>query len=919
MSATAPFAAGPTSALAEPARSGASNVVLRDGSTVHVRPLLPSDEGELQTFFGLLSTESLAFRFFTAGISEQTAARQAADLDYDRSYGLVALHGTPPHIVGHAMYAAADLETVEVAFVLSEEMQGRGLGTVLLAHIAEAAAANGFEAMEAEVLPRNRRMLEVLRESGFPFEIEAVPGAVRARSPVSLTPDAIERFERRDHIAAVAAMSRVLRPKTVAIVGASRSRERVGGAIFHNLVEGGFGGTVYPVNSHAESVQGVMAFPSVSELPVVPDLAIIATPAGAVLNVARLCADVGVPALVVVTAGFAESGERGHARQRQLVATCRDSGMRLLGPNCLGVIATAPGVQLNATFSRHMPPPGPLALGSQSGALGLAAIDRAGSRGVGLSAFVSLGNGADLSPNDLLEYWEEDPQTGVIALYLESIANPRGFTRIARRVARVKPIVAVKSGRSPAGSGAIASHTGAVLAASDLTVDALFEQSGVIRAETLADLLDVAALLGTQPLPNGKRVAVVTNSGGPGILCADALVAEGLELPELGGKLERKLHSMLRAGASSRNPVDMLATAGPSHYRRVMKAIAESGAVDAMVTIYTPTGLDDPADMLRGVAAGVDAVAGTIPVLLVALTRDASRGLIEGRHGSAPVYPFPDDAARALGHAWRRQDWLGQSAGVVVPFPDARPEDAAMAIAGTLADGGGWMRPDAVADLLDAYGLHSVESRVVETVSEATEAAVSLGFPVALKADAMGIVHKSEADAVVLDLADASEVEGAARRMSAQLGASGHEVERFVVQRMAGDGVEMLIGVAHDQSFGPVVVCGAGGVTAEVVRDLTARVTPLTDVDASQMVRELRISPLLVGWRGSAPVDLDAVEEMLLRVSALVDAHAEIRELDLNPVVVSPTGVSIVDARVCVREAQPRPSWPAIGASLPPS
>jgi acetyl coenzyme A synthetase (ADP forming)-like protein len=901
-----------------PVESG-EDVALRDGSTVHVRAIRQADEPEMQRFFKSLSIESLAFRFFTAGISDAGAAHHAVDVDFDRSYALVALHGPEQQIVGHAMYAAATLDSVEVAFVLSEEMQGRGLGTVLLAHIAEAAAARGFETMEAEVLPSNSRMLEVIRESGFPFEFEPIPGAVRARSPVSMTPEAIRRFEERDHVAAVAAVSKILRPRAVALVGASRSRNHVGGAIFHNLVEGGFAGTVYPVNPNAESVQGVLAFPSIAALPAVPDLAVIATPAKAVIETARDCAEAGVPALVVVSAGFAESGTRGRARQEELLDICRASGMRLLGPNCLGVISTAGDVRLNATFSRRMPPAGPLALGSQSGALGLAAIDRAGSRGIGLAAFVSLGNNADLSPNEMLDYWEDDPEVGVVALYLESISNPRGFSRIARRVSRAKPIVVVKSGRSRAGSGAIASHTGAVLAASDLTVDALFEQSGVIRAETLADLLDVAALLGTQPLPKGRRVAVVTNSGGPGILCADALAAEGLELAELSKSLQRKLRSLLKAGASTSNPVDMLATAGPEQYRRVMRTIADDGSVDAMVAIYTPTGLEDPAEMLRGVAAGVDAVAGKIPLLLVALTRDASRGLVEGRHGTAPVYPFPDDAARALGHAMRRHAWLGRTTGDVRVFADARPERAATVIAESLAHGGGWLAADAVADLLGAYGLRSIDHRIVASPAEAAEAARSLGCPVALKGDAAGVLHKTEAGAVALGLASPADVADAAEEMATRLATAGTPVSRFVVQRMARDGIEMLVGVVHDPSLGPVLVCGAGGVTAEVVKDLGARLTPVTDVEASELVSSLHIAPLLHGWRGSPPADVAALEETLLRISALVEGHPEVQELDLNPVVVNGEGAWIVDARVLIAAVADRRPWPSLGADGPPS
>jgi acyl-CoA synthetase (NDP forming) len=424
-------------------------------------------------------------------------------------------------------------------------------------------------------------------------------------------------------------------------------------------------------------------------------------------------------------------------------------------------------------------------------------------------------------------------------------------------------------------------------------------------------------LLGTQPLPAGKRVAIVTNFGGPGTLCADAVAAHGLELPALNGALQTKLRSILRGGASTRNPVDMRATAGATHYRRVLGAIADDGSVDAVIAIYTPTGLDEPLKVMDGMGAAVDAVGGKIPVLLVALTRDASRGLIEGRHGSAPVYPFPDDAARALGHAVRRHEWLRRPLGEVVDFADLRPERAAAVIAASLADGGGWLGPGEIAELLGAYGLESLESRVVASPAEAAEAAESIGFPIALKADAAGIVHKSEAGAVALHLATRAEVASAAQEMAAKLGERGHPIVRFVVQRMVTNGIEMLVGVASDQTFGPVVVCGAGGATAELRRDIGARITPLTDVDAGELVERLRISPLLQGWRGSPPTDVAALEETLLRVSALVEAHAEVRELDLDPVVVNSDGAWIVDARVRIAGAPSRSSWPAVGVAGP--
>jgi acetyl coenzyme A synthetase (ADP forming)-like protein len=903
-------------AIAYP-REFETDVVLRDGSTVHVRPVRPDDQPRLARFFRELSIDSLGLRFFSAGVSEQAAARMAGKVDYDGTFGLIATLGSDRRIVGHAMYGEMDPTTVEVAFVLSDAMQGRGLGTVLLAHVAEAAQSRGYATMVAEVLPGNARMLDVMRQSGFPFELSSAPGCVRAVSPVSLSPEAISSFEARDHTGAVAAVRHLLAPASVALIGASRDRSHVGGAILHNLIDAGFAGTVYPVNAHATSVQGIKAYPSVAALPEPPNLAVVAVPAQAVPAVMSECAELGVPAAVVISAGFSEAGAAGKRLQDEVMQICRRSGMRLLGPNCLGVVSTSPAIRLNATFARQMPPAGPLAMASQSGALGLAAIEQAAGRGLGLAGFASVGNKADVSGNDLLDYWEEDPSVEVIALYLESFGNPRKFARVARRVGRTKPIVAVKSGRSRAGARAAASHTGAMLSASDLTVDALFGQSGVIRADSLGDLLDVTALLGTQPVPRGSRVAVMTNSGGPGILCTDALEAEGLELATLSQDLQRKLRRSLGAAASTGNPVDMLATAGPRQYQRVMKLLAEDDAVDAVIAIYTPTGLDDPAAVLDGMAAGIDAVDGRLPVLIVALMPEPPRGLLNGRRGSAPIYAFPEDAARALGHAVRHGLWLERPEGKIPDFVDARPGEAAAVIADGLASGLEWLAPDEVERLLRCYGVPLVDSRTVRTSTEAGVAAAELGDAVALKAAAPGLVHKTETGAVRVGLSGEEAVTAAAREMEARLASSGYEVETFLVQRMAPSGVEMLVGVAHDPLFGPVVVCGAGGTTAELFGDVSARITPLTDRDAREMVAALRVLPLLRGWRGAAPSDIAALEDVLLRIGALVENHPEIAELDLNPVVVGSTGVLVVDARVRLHAA-PRPqAWPSLGSAPP--
>jgi succinyl-CoA synthetase alpha subunit/RimJ/RimL family protein N-acetyltransferase len=509
--------------------------VLRDGSTVHVRPVRPDDREALKRFLERLSPDSRSLRFFSLGVNLEGAADWAADVDYDLRFGLVALGGTRQAVVGHATWSRDDPDDdhAEVAFEIADAYQGNGLGTILLAHLADAAQERGVSAFEAEVLPHNHRMAEVFRESGFAVRTRSGPDVLRVEFPTEMSDDALDRFDDRDRTAAEAAVAKFLRPGSVAVIGASRERGTVGGEIFHNLIATAFEGPVYPVNPHARVVQSVPAFSSVRDVLSDVELAVVAVPAPLVADVARQCAAKGVDAMLVISAGFAETGDEGRARQDELVAICRGAGIRLIGPNCLGVLNTSPDVRLDAMFGPLFPPHGNVGFLSQSGALGLAVIDYAQELGLGLSSFVSVGNKADISGNDLIQYWESDPETDVILLYLESFGNPRKFARIAPRVAREKPIVAVKSGRSAAGARATSSHTGALISASDVTVDSLFRQAGVIRTDTLAELFDVARVLANQPLPRGRRVAIVTNAGGPGILCADTCESRGLEGPEL--------------------------------------------------------------------------------------------------------------------------------------------------------------------------------------------------------------------------------------------------------------------------------------------------------------------------------------------------------------------------------------------------
>jgi acetate---CoA ligase (ADP-forming) len=894
----------------------AADVVLRDGSTVRVRPVRPDDEESLRAFLDGLSTESRWLRFF-GGASVARQARRAAEVDYAQRYGLVATSGSPDAIVGHAECIRTGSDRAEVAFEIADRLQGHGLGTILLAHLATWGEQNGIRTFEAEVLPQNHRMLELFRESGFPVELHVRPDVIHVEFPTSISEDGVERFERRDRMAAEAAVSTFLRPRSVAVIGASRARGTVGGEIFHNLLAAGFNGPVYPVNPSAAVIQSVPAYPSVADIPGPVEMAVVAVPAEAVVAVARECAAKGVRALVVVSAGFSETGKDGIRRQSELLRVCRDAGMRLVGPNCLGVLNTEPGVRLNATFAPAVPAAGRVGFLSQSGALGLALIDTAAARGLGLSSFVSVGDKADISSNDLLNFWEGDDRTAVVLLYLESFGNPRRFARIARRVARSKPIVAVKSGRSPAGRRATSSHTGALVAASDVNVDALFRQSGVIRTDTLGELLDVASLLASQPIPAGNRVAVVTNSGGPGIMCADACEAEGLELAELNSATLDELHSFLPAEAGLANPVDMLATASGEDYARTLRTIAADERVDAIVVIFTPPLVTRSADVAAAIRDATPDLPRRVPLLAVFISAEGAPPELQGGAVQLPSFRYPEEAATALARAVRYGAWLERDPGSAPELPDCRNAEAAAVLAEALARSPGWLSPSEVRRLLACYGIPMPESRVVRSPTAAGQAVHDLGGAAVIKAISPTLLHKTDVGGVRAGIEGRAQAVRTTREISNAVERAGHRLDGFLVQRQLPAGVELLVGVVSDPLFGPLVACGAGGVTAELLKDVDVRLTPLTDRDAHDMLRSLRTFPLLEGYRGSPPADIAAVEDLLLRVSALVDAHPEIVEMDCNPVIAGPDGASVVDARVRVETAPPRRPWAAVRGTAP--
>src|SRR5690349_2714 len=735
-----------------PAARRDGDVVLRDGSTVHIRVMSRADEAGLYALLNSLSEESRWLRFYCLQNSAGLAAEAHREANLDHAFGLIACSGDDERVVGHAFYVGIDEQRAEVAFTIANDFQGRGLGAILLCQLADVAAANGIKIFEADVVAANHSMLRVFRGSGFPLEVNARAGQLHVVFPTSLSAEARQQFERRESIAAVNALKLFFEPRAVAVIGASRHRGTIGGEILHNLLSFGFKGPVYPVNPTAASIENVVCYPAIEMVPGPVELAVIVVPAAHVVQVASECARKGVKALVVISAGFSETGKEGKARQAELMSVCRGAGMRLIGPNCMGIVNTHSAVLLDATFAPGVPPRGRVGFSSQSGALGLAIMEFANSLGLGLSSFVSVGNKADISGNDLLRYWEADDDTDVILLYLESFGNPKKFSEIARRVGRKKPIAVVKSGRSAAGARATSSHTGALIAASDVTVDALFRQAGVVRTDTLAELFDVASLLANQPLPQGKRVGIITNAGGPAILCADACEARGLEVPLLTDESKQKLRAFLPAGASVGNPVDMIASAPAEHYRRAIEIVGTDENVDSLIVIFTPPLVTQADDVARSIVEAVQKIDNGKPVLSVFLSAHDAPTELRTERLSIPAYAFPETAAIALARATRYRQWRERRETYPARFEDIRTDESAAIVAAALERGEGWLTPDEAAEICSCYGLPLIRQRVVANADDAATAAAELGGEVALKAIAPGLVHKTEAGAVRLRL-----------------------------------------------------------------------------------------------------------------------------------------------------------------------
>ena len=900
---------------AEPSAPWGHDAVLADGSTARIRYVTAGDGPAVAALHSRLSPETVRLRYFGAHpqLSDAELARLVGEAEPDHVV-LVAERGGD--LIGIAQYdriPASDL--AEVAFVVDDAHQGLGIGTLLLEYLASEGRRNGIKRFAADTLLENNLMVQVFRDAGFTQRSVLESGVTRVVMDIAPTPEALASLYERDRKATARSMGRLLRPHSIAVIGASRSPGTVGHELVRNLVSGGFQGPVYPVNPTAAHIASLPCFASIEAIPGVVDLAVVAVPATAVPGVVEACGRKGVGGLVIVSSHFAEDGVAGAALGREAVQLAHSYGMRVVGPNCFGVLNTDPEISMNATFAKDTPMSGRLGFASQSGGLGIAILAEAKKRGIGLSSFVSMGNKADVSGNDLLSWWREDEATAVALLYLESFGNPRKFARLAREFSRSKPVVAVKSGRSAVGSRAASSHT-AALASSDETVAALFLQTGVIRVDTIEELFDVAQVLESQPLGKGLRVAVLSNVGGPGVLAVDACVSNGLLVPEFSVELQRRVAELCPRNGGVSNPIDLGAEASAPMYEQVLDLLLSCTEIDAVAVNFTPplvTRRTD--DVAAAIVAAVDRAADRAgstsldehpavarPVVASLLGADESgEAVLRSARNPVPSFTYPETAVRALAHALRYGEWRERPTGTVPVLAHVDVNEARRCLLRDFGDAGadansGWVPGAQAMDVLAAFGIPVLRTVEAFSAEEAGKWAEEIGGLVALKV--LGPVHKSEGGGVQLGLQGHDAVAAAYESMHRSFGLT---MTGALLQPMVpSGGVETIIGALQDPAFGPLVVFGLGGVTVEVLGDHATRLAPLTDIEARDMVTGLRGSALLGGYRGSPAVDLDGLVQVLHRVSRLAEDMPEIAELDCNPVIATADGVLVVDARMRV-------------------
>ncbi len=877
--------------------------LLVNGSTVEIRPARPGDYRAVKAMHQAMSPDNAYLRFFSLSrTAAEAEARRICRLSRAGRVALLALEGG--EVVGVASYevldgqGGPDHKEAEVAFAVADRMHHRGIATLLLEHLVWYARSHGVTAFTGMTLAENTAMLKVIGDAGLPVHRQISRGVVDLIIPLPGLVDGtdldsyLNAVAEREREADSASLRHVFAPGSVAVIGASRRPGTVGGMIWDNIRDAGYAGTVYPVNPHARQIGGEPALASSADLPEHVDLAVIAVPAAAVVDTAEQCGQRGVRACVVITSGLDDAARAG------LLAACRRHGMRLIGPNCFGV--AVPGIGLDATFAAAHPKPGVAGLVMQSGGLGFATAQALSRLGIGISSFASVGDKLDVSSNDMLMWWEQDGVTRLAVLYIESFGNPRKFARTARRVAASMPVLAVQAGRSAAGQRAAASHTAAV-ATPWVTREALFGQAGIIAVPGFGDLIEAAALLATQPVPKGTTVAVVSNVGGAGVLAADACTDLGLTVHRPHRLTRHRLRALIPPGGAADGPIDTTAAVSAGQFRECLELAAADEAVSAVIVLALPTGATG------ALVAAIQQADVRVPLAAVLLDQAETVRLLpetdDGRQ--IPAYAYPEAAAAAVACAALYGAWRAAPRGVVPKLAGIRGDDARALVREFLGTGdGGWLPPEVTAALLRCYGIPLAELVLARSEDQAAAAfAGGGGVPVVLKADVPGLVHKSDAGGVELGLRTEADVRAAFRRLAERFGG---KLRKILVQPMIGGGTEVIVGVADDRLFGPLVVFGLGGVATEVLADHAARLTPLTDVDADTLIRSIRSAPLLLGHRGSPAADLRALRDLLLRVSRLADDLPEVTELDLNPVIARPDGVFVVDARVKVAPYAPQ-------------
>jgi acetate---CoA ligase (ADP-forming) len=887
-----------------------SKVILKDGSAILFRPIKQDDAEKWLEFYNSLSnrTKYLRLQYIPHNMTIEDALRFCT-VDYVNTFAFVAeaIENKEKNIVAVGRYAKQPSETTaEIAFVIEDEYHERGIGTKFIEWLALVARGNDIDTFEALVLRENEPMLSAFQNYGFHMKREIKDNTYLITFPLTKTPEVIKKKEERARTATANSLRSIMKPASVAVIGASNRPGSLGQLVFQSVLQNGFTGTVYPVTASSNSVMSVKAYRSIMDIEENIDLAVIVVPASAVLKVTDECGRKKVKGIIVISDGFQERGPEGAALERELKDTAFGYGMRIIGPNCMGMINTDPHTKLNATFSLIFPSHGNISFISQSGALGLGILQYAKNLDIGFSSYISVGNRSDIASTDMIQYWENDPDTKVILLYLESFDNPDVFSRISKRVSMKKPILAVKGGSTPAGSRAAASHTGA-MATSNIVTEALFQQAGIIRVDTIEELFHSALVLANQPVPKGKRVAILTNGGGPGTLAADTCANNGLIVTEISAETAGKLKAVIKRDIGINNPLDLTAGATPEEFENSLKILADDKDNDAVITIYIPPAGQNITGIENAINNSIKVLMNNNkPVLSCFIGQGNSKGkIMEGT--LVPYYPFPEDAALALANAARYGEMSRKEHGNVPSLTGIDQKKAKQIVRDVLMSSTErplWIPPDGINSLFNNYGLRFAEVKLAGSAKDTAAVAAELGFPVVIKLNSSTITHKSDVGGVILNIQTAAEAENAFNEITAKIKKLGreNEMQGVMVQHMVKEGIEVIVGVTKDQTLGHVIMFGLGGIYAELLKDTALRLHPLTDLDAKELIDSVKMSKLLKGYRGSEPLDTASLEDLLLRISAMVESMPQITEMDLNPVKILPDGQGywIVDCRIMV-------------------